>query len=138
MTRLLILVVLTLLAVGVAVLLQRRRRPERPTAPNYRAPTQLDRDDFTRPDAPWLVVVFASETCESCASAWAAAAPLEADPVAVQQVVVQQDPALHRRYGINGVPTTVVADADGVVRQAWLGPVGASDLWGEVARLRGG
>ena len=136
MSRLVILVVLSALAVGVAVVLQARRRPDRPTAPSYQAPTQLDRGDFTRPDAPWLVAVFASETCDSCARVWDAAAALEAGPVAVQHVVVQRDPGLHRRYGIDGVPTTVIADGDGVVRQSWLGPVGAADLWGELARLR--
>jgi hypothetical protein len=134
-TRLVILLALTALAVAAALILQ-RRRPDPPTAPSYQTPSQLDRADFDRPEAPWLVVVFASRTCDGCAKAWDAASALAADPVAVQQVVVQDDPGLHRRYGIDGVPTTVVADADGVVRQAWLGPVGASELWSEVARLR--
>ena len=134
--RLVVLVVLTVLAVVVATALQRRRRPDRPTAPSYEAPTQLDRDDFNRPDAPWLVVVFASETCDSCARVWQAVEPVGSPPVAVQQVVVQRDPALHRRYRIDGVPTTVVADAEGVVHRSWLGPFPATDLWGELARLR--
>lgn len=138
MTRLLILVVLTAVTVAVALTLQRRRRPDPPTAPSYEAPTQLDRSDFVRPDAPWLVVVFSSRTCDSCARAWETVAPVEGGPVAVQQVIVQETPALHQRYHIDGVPTTVVADADGVVRQAWLGPVGATELWGELARLRDG
>jgi thioredoxin-related protein len=135
-SRLIVLVVLTMVAVVAATVLQRRRRPDRPTAPSYEAPTQLDRDDFTRPDAPWLVVVFASETCDSCERVWRAVEPVEAEPVAVQQVVVQREPGLHKRYRIDGVPTTVVADPDGVVQRAWLGPFPASDLWGELARLR--
>ena len=48
MTRLVVLVLLTLLAVGVAWALQ-RRRPEAPSAPSYRAPRQIDRDDFDVP-----------------------------------------------------------------------------------------
>jgi protein-disulfide isomerase len=135
-SRLVVLVILTVVAVGAATVLQRRRRPDRPTAPSYEAPTQLDRDDFTRPDAPWLVVVFASETCDSCERVWQAVEPVQAEPVAVQRVVVQRDPGLHKRYRIDGVPTTVVADAEGVVQRSWLGPFPATDLWGELARLR--
>jgi hypothetical protein len=134
-TRWLVLAALTALAVAVALWLL-RRRPDAPTAPSYTAPTQLDRADFTRPEAPWLVVVFASTACDACRSVWEAVAPLEAGPVAVQQLIVQDDATLHRRYRVGGVPTTVVADAEGVVRASWLGPVGASELWGELARLR--
>jgi hypothetical protein len=135
MTRLVILLVLTAVAVLVALALQ-RRRPDAPTAPNFEAPTQLDRDDFTRPDAPWLVVLFASTSCDACARVWEAVREVEAGPVAVQHVVAQSDPELHKRYRIEGVPTTVIADAEGVVRSSWLGPVGATDLWGRLAELR--
>lgn len=136
MTRLVILLVLTALTVTVALVLQ-RRRPDPPTAPSYQAPTQVDRGDFAHPDAPWLVAVFASRTCDSCARVWEAVSALEGGPVAVQNVVVQDDASLHRRYRVDGVPTTVIADADGVVHRSWLGPVGATELWGELARLRG-
>lgn len=136
MTRLVVLLAVTAVAVGIALLLQ-RRRPDVPTAPNHTAPSQLDRDDFDRPDAPWLVAVFASTTCHSCAGVWDAARQLDAGPVAAQRIVVQEEPSLHRRYGIDGVPTTVIADADGVVRASWLGPVGAAELWGRLAELRG-
>ena len=68
-TRLFILVVLTLVAVGIAYVL-RRRRPDPPSAPSYRAPAQLDRSDFVHPETPVLLVVFASKTCDSCAGVW--------------------------------------------------------------------
>jgi hypothetical protein len=43
---------------------------------------------------------------------------------------------LHDRYRIDGVPTTVIADADGVVRASFLGPATATDVWAAVAELR--
>ncbi len=133
MERLVILAVLTVLAVGVAFLLQ-RRRPDPPSAPSYRAPRQLDRDDFVEPDKPVLVVVFASETCETCPGVWATAAPLESETIAVQQATVQSDPGLHKRYRIDGVPTTIVAAADGAVVKAFFGPLTAEDLDDAVTR----
>lgn len=127
MERLIILIVLMGLAVIVALVLQ-RRRPDPPSAPSYRAPRQLDRDDFTSPATPSLVVVFASETCDTCPAVWKLVAPFESDSVAVQRATVQTDPDLHKRYRIDGVPTTVVAGADGAVVKAFFGSVSAADL----------
>lgn len=127
MERLIILIALIGLAVLAALILQ-RRRPDPPSAPSYRAPRQLDRDDFTAPAAPSLVVVFASETCDTCPAVWKLVSTLASETVAVQQVTVQSDPGLHERYRIDGVPTTVVAAADGVVINAFFGAVAAADL----------
>lgn len=119
--------VLALAAVAVAQLLQ-RRRPDPPSAPSYRAPRQLDRDDFITPDRRVLVVVFGSETCETCPQVWSDVEPLGDDHLAVQYVTVQRDHTLHQRYRIDGVPTTVVADEQGVVVQTFFGPVPVNDL----------
>lgn len=127
MERLLILIVLSLVAAGIAVLMQ-RRRPDPPSAPSYRSPGQLDRDDFDRPDAPALVVVFASETCDTCPLAWDAVSQLPQERIAIQQVTVESEPTLHKRYRIDGVPTTVIANHDGVVVEAFFGPVQVDDI----------
>ncbi len=127
MERLVVLLVLMALAVAVAFLLQ-RRRPDPPTAPSYRAPRQLDRSDFNAPDTPTLVVVFASESCESCPAVWETVAPCASETITAQLVTVQSQPDLHRRYRIDGVPTTIVADAEGTVVKAFFGPLTAEDL----------
>ena len=64
----------------------RRRRPDPPTQPAAHVPVQLDRADFARPDAPWLVAVFTSATCQTCADVAAKAAVLASDDVAVAEV----------------------------------------------------
>ena len=135
--RLVVAAVLVALAVVVAVVLD-RRRPDAPTQARWAVPTQLDRADFAGADVPWLVAVFTSATCDSCAGVVARALPLESSEVAVQEVEVTSAPDLHRRYGIDAVPCLVVADAEGVVRASFVGPPTATDLWAAVADLREG
>lgn len=127
MTRLIVLVVLAFGAVAVAYLLQ-RRRPDPPSAPSYRAPSQLDRDDFDHPDRAYLAVVFASTTCSTCPEVWATIEALDTPFLAVQRVDVQDHGALHQRYRIDGVPTTVFADRSGVVLRTFFGPFDEDDL----------
>ena len=129
--------VLVALAVVVAFLLE-RRRPDAPTAPRWAVPSQLDRADFARPEAPWLVAVFTSSTCDACADAAAKAAVLASDDVAVDEVEVSARRDVHRRYGIDAVPLVTVADAAGVVRASFVGTPSATDLWATVADLRAG
>jgi hypothetical protein len=137
MERLLIALVLASLVALLALYLQ-RRRPVAPseTARTYEAPTDLARADFERPEAPWLVAVFTSSTCSTCADVWSKAKLLESDHVAVQEIEVSRDEALHRRYGIDAVPIVAVADRDGSVRTSFLGPVSSTHLWAAVAELR--
>jgi hypothetical protein len=131
-----------LLAVGIVVVvaviafLFERRRPEPPTQPRWATPSQLDRDDFIRPDCPWLVAVFTSGTCDSCAGVLTKAQVLASADVAVQDVEVSASPYLHRRYQVEAVPIIVVADTEGVVRASFVGPATATDLWAAVAEAR--
>lgn len=119
-------VVVALVLVGVALVLAwaiQRRRGSAPPTQDLRAgvPDQLDRADFARPDAPWLVAVFSSDTCKSCAEVIDRTAELARDDVAVDAVSFQASRPIHERYGITAVPTTVIADADGVVHRSFVG-----------------
>jgi hypothetical protein len=134
-STLIIAVVVAALAVLLAQLVQ-RRRPEPPTQSAWGVPEQLDRDDFPRPDAPWLVVAFTSETCDSCASVVSKVQILNGTEVAVAVMPFQAHQSLHVRYGIDAVPTVVIADSEGVVRKNFVGPPSATDLWAAVAELR--
>lgn len=132
----LLAVVSGLVALAVAELLRRRRRAPLEPPANWQVPTTLQREDFGRPDAPWLVVAFTSATCDSCASAWARVSQLASDEVAVEEVEAKARRRLHERYRIDAVPLVVVADASGGVRANFVGPFTATDLWGTVAELR--
>ena len=135
MERVLIAAVIVVVAVVVA-LVARRRRPDAPTQPGRAVPTQLDRADFERPDAPWLIALFTSATCHTCAEVVAKAAVLASDDVAVEPIEWPTRKALHERYKIDGVPLLLIADSAGVVRRSFAGPVSASDLWAAVAAAR--
>ena len=139
MERVVIAAVLAVAAVVVARLLE-RRRPAPPTQSGVRTgwapPGQLDRADFDDADRPWLVVVFTSASCDSCKDATAKAEVLASDEVAVQVVAWQDNKDLHDRYDMEVVPTTVIADAEGVVHAAFVGAPSATDLWAAVAEAR--
>lgn len=137
MERLIITAVLAVVVVAVALLLQRRRPAAPAAAPaGYEAPTDLVRTDFDRPEADWLVAVFTSATCSTCADVWSKASLLESSEVAVQLVEVGSRPELHQRYGIEAVPIVAVADSQGTVRASFLGPVSSTHLWAALAELR--
>jgi hypothetical protein len=135
--RLVIAVTLFVILAGVAWWLERRRRPDAPTQATVgEAPVQLDRNDFPRPEAAWLVVLFTSSTCASCQGLYEKALPLESPDVAVAEVEFTAHRDLHERYHVDAAPMTLVVDASGVVRAAFVGAFSATDLWNEVAELR--
>jgi hypothetical protein len=131
-------VVLLGLAGLVAWWLDRRQsaRPAGPVRTGHAVPHQLDRSDFARPEAPWLVVVFSSASCNTCAAMITKAAVVESPPVAFAECQYPRDQALHERYHIDAVPTTVIADDAGVVRAAFVGQATATDLWAALAEVR--
>jgi hypothetical protein len=136
-TEKLVLVAVLVAVAAIVALVAQRRRPAAPTNPSaYEAPAQLDRHDFASADAPWLVVVFTSETCDTCTAVWERAQPLRSDVVAVVEAEASRDIELHRRYDIEAVPITVIADHEGVVQRAFIGPVTSTHLWAAVAELR--
>jgi len=135
-TELLLVAAVALVALGVGWIMQ-QRAPDAPTAPEtHSTPDQIDRNDFVRPEAPWLVAVFTSATCDTCAKVWDAAELVEADEVAIQNVEVGQAKDLHDRYSITAVPAVVIADSAGVAKASFLGPPTAADLWAKLAELR--
>ena len=137
MTPFLIAAALVVVAVIVALVIQRRADSGGPAqGASWNVPAQLHRPDFARPEAPWLVVEFSSATCATCAGTWERVRPLESPEVATDDVSYQERRELHDRYGIDAVPTVVVADGEGVVRASFLGQPTATELWSALAHLR--
>lgn len=134
--RVVIAVAILAIAAGIAWWLERRRVVAPPSQGRAVTPEQLDRNDFPRPDAPWLVVLFTSRHCESCAGLVDKALPLASDDVAVVEVEYSAEPALHERYQIDAAPITVLVDREGVTRTAFVGGYTAPELWSALAELR--
>jgi hypothetical protein len=135
-TRLLIALAIVVLAVVVAYLAQKRRTPDAPTQRRFNVPEQIDRNDFDRPEAPWLVAVFTSDTCDKCVEVAAKAAVLASDQVVVQNLEFIAARVIHERYKIDAVPTLIIVDSQGITQRSFLGPMSATDLWAAVAEAR--
>jgi len=134
--RILIAAALVVVVLGVAFVARRRRAPAPPPRDPYPVPRQLDRTDFPRPDAPWLVAYFWSRTCDSCEGLAPKVDVLASRDVATCTLEAADDRALHLRYEIAAIPMILVVDADGVVQRSFVGAVSATDLWAAVADAR--
>jgi len=135
--------VIRFVIVGVVVVIallanlwQRKRQVDAPTQGASEVPSQIDRADFTRPDAPWIVLAFTSATCQTCSDIERKVRVLETNSVAIQILEYTAERELHERYKIDAVPAVLMADADGVVQANFLGPGSATDLWAALARVR--
>jgi hypothetical protein len=114
----------------------RRQRPQAPPRDLYPVPRQLDRADFPRPDAAWLVAYFSSATCAGCQGLAPKVQLLECEQVATCESSFERERDLHSRYDISAIPMILVADNQGVVRRAFIGATSATDLWAAVAEAR--
>ena len=135
MIRFVIVGVVVVIAL-LANLWQRKRQVDAPTQGPTEVPSQIDRSDFVRPDAPWVVLAFTSATCQTCSDIERKVLVLETNSVAIQILEYTSQRELHERYKIDAVPTVLMADANGVVQANFLGPVSATDLWAALARAR--
>ncbi len=137
LVRVLIAVGIAMVVAAVALIVRRRvGHAAEPVRVPYAVPRQLHRADFPRPDAPWLVALFSSSTCDSCRTMQDKVEVLASDAVAVCVVDFAEQRALHERYEISAVPMVVIADAEGVAQRAFVGPTSATDLWAAVAEVR--
>ena len=135
MQQFVVAVAVVVAAVGLGLVLRKRQQVAAPTQPSRAIPAQLDRADFDS-TAPWLVVVFSSATCDTCAAVARKAEVLRSDSVGVVEVEFSAARELHRKYDIQVVPMVALADSEGVVRAGFAGPVSAEDLWGALADVR--
>ena len=132
----------TLIALGViagalaAAWLYPRFRPSNPTAPTYSVPARLERWDFAQPNADWLLAVFTSKACSTCAAVLEAAQRLADHSLAVQEVEYRRHGELHRRYAVDAVPLAVLADKTGSVCASLAGPATSAELSALVASVR--
>jgi hypothetical protein len=128
--------VVVAVAAGAGAWWLRRRTPEGPPRDAYPVPRQLARPDFPRPEAPWLVAYFSSDTCASCQGLGPKVAVLESPEVATCELDFASQRELHDRYDVAAIPMILIADADGVVLRAFVGATTATDLWAALAECR--
>lgn len=128
MIQIVVAVVIVVAGIAVAAVIRRRDAGRLAQGERWSVPAQLERRDFVDPEAERLVVVFSSETCDVCARTWQRVEQLAPPGTAIERVSYQERPDLHDRYGIDAVPTLLVADHEGVVERSFVGPPDADEL----------
>ena len=136
MERLAIAAVLVVVALVVAYLAQRRRDAAANSIPHSTVPASVDLASMGIESGP-AIVVFTEETCRTCAAAIMVVRGPAGAGLPVTEVPFARERELHRRHGIDTVPTTVVADGKGQVVDGWIGRVDASGLAAALAQVMG-
>ena len=108
-----------------------RRASDSPSVPKNSLPIQIDRKDFNQPEISQLVVLFSSQTCDSCNKVRELIRSIPVDSVCIQEVQFPKQRNIHERYGIDSVPIILVANADGVVIWSYAG-VPPDDLFSDM------
>ena len=121
MSRLIVLIVLSCGASIVALLLRKLNYRNFVTS-GWSIPGHLSREDFNFLNEPWLVVIFSSESCETCKPVVTEGMKLASLGVAIQEVTAETNKSLHEKYDIDAVPMLLLVDKFGVVRSSYLGP----------------
>jgi len=98
-----------------------RRKPDSPTVPKFVLPFQLDRNDFESSESEWLLVLFSSETCNSCQTVLEQIASLTIFNLHIQNVEFPSEDALHKKYSVESVPSLLLASQKGVVEWSFAG-----------------
>mgnify|MGYP001170249808 FL=1 len=123
-----VLLVLTLGGVAVGIsFIANKRKPDTPTVPKFVLPFQLDRNDFENVESDWLLVLFSSDTCDSCNFVHDQISNLTLPSLQVQNVEFPSDNLLHKKYSVSSVPSLLLANQNGVVEWSFAGipPEGA-------------
>lgn len=103
-------------AVAAVRILDRKNRREIVAA--YGMPASVDPSDFGGLGEPRTIILFTHEDCRACL---AARRICQSQNVPFLEVNGSQ--AMLDRYGIDGVPTTLVVDEGGTVLAGWVGPL---------------
>jgi hypothetical protein len=137
MDRLVIAAVLVAVAVVVALVLERRRVDQPFSARRGAVPTRVRPEDVGL-DAGPAIIVFTEASCNSCQAAIGLVRGPAGAELPVAEVEYGASRALHERFAIDTVPTTVVVAGDGVVVGGWTGKVDPGELALSLAEVLSG
>ena len=127
MSRLIVLALISFGASLAAVLLRKLNYRNFVTS-GWSIPGHLNREDFGFLSEPWLVVIFSSDSCETCKPVVAESMKLSSLGIAVQEIALETNKDLHKKYDIDAVPMLLLVDKFGVVRSSHLGPANFDEV----------
>ena len=123
MSRLLIAVAIAAGVSLVAVLVNRNSSSQLISVRRNALPTRVPATEVGL-DAGPAIIVFTESTCDSCQEVIRLIRGPAGAGIPVADVEFGAEPGLHRRFGIDTVPTTLVVDREGSVVSGWTGRVG--------------
>lgn len=114
--------VLLAAAAAAAVLLVRTldKKNRREIVAAYGMPSSVDPADFGGLDSTVSIVLFTHADCRACSAARRICNSLS---VPVVELDGRDSQEVLDRYGVDGVPTTLLVDAGGTVLAGWVGPL---------------
>lgn len=121
--HLVLLVAAGLAAVLLVRMLDKKNRREIVAA--YGMPTSVDPADLGGLDSPVSIILFTHADCRACGAARRICRSVSVPVVEIDGYANQ---AILDRYGIDGVPTTLVVDARGTVLAGWVGPLNSRQV----------
>jgi hypothetical protein len=127
MTRLFIAAALAALVTLVTRLVDRRRTPHPLAVRRGALPTQVPAKEVGLGDGP-AIITFTESSCRSCQDAIRLIRGPAGAGISVADIEYGAQPELHKQFGIDTVPTTVVVDEKGGVVAGWTGRVDLSEL----------
>jgi thioredoxin-like negative regulator of GroEL len=127
MTRLFIATALAALVALVTRFVDRRHTSHPLAVRRGALPTQVPAVEVGIGDGP-AIIIFTESSCRSCQDAIRLIRGPAGGGISVADIEYGAQPDLHKRFGIDTVPTTVVVDEKGSVVAGWTGRVDLSEL----------
>ena len=134
MTRLFIAAALAALVTLVARCVDRRRTPHPLAVRRGALPTQVPAKEVGLGDGP-AIIIFTESSCRSCQDAIRLIRGPAGAGISVADIEYGAQPKLHKRVGIDTVPTTVVVDDKGSVVAGWTGRIDLRELTVALAQV---
>lgn len=134
MSRLLIAVAIAAGVSLVAILANRNASSQLISVRRNALPTRVPATEVGL-DAGPAIIVFTESTCDSCQEVIRLIRGPAGAGIAVADVEFGAEPALHRRFGIDTVPTTLVVDREGSVVSGWTGRVDVGEFAAALAEI---
>ncbi len=85
------------------------------------------------PKTPWSIIVFTADNCHTCPGVLTLARRLESDRVSVLEYEAQRDRKIHRKYGIEDVPLSLLVNQTGGVELWFFGPLDLNKIKSHIA-----
>lgn len=134
MTRLLIAVAIAAVVSLTAILVNRNGSSQLISVRRNALPTRIPATEVGL-DAGPAIIIFTESTCDSCQEVIRLIRGPAGAGIPVADVEFGAEPALHRRFEIDTVPTTLVVDREGSVVGGWTGRVDVGEFAAALAEI---